>query len=209
MSWSTDPELIQDARLHDSERTPNSFLCLLAHVISFEEIPTTDNSPMSLLPRITELTRERVAREFDDVGPEACVAEITNELQRDNPELLDMAAKCAADIGDTSKTMVGFGMFYRLLMAQALASDKRSLINPLPRVTMETRKTIIGEIDDKGPEAFTLDVIEDLEKNNPELMQMTHHFASQHRNYIGVMQGFALLYRSFIVQSIADRARLH
>ncbi|SDR63504.1 hypothetical protein SAMN05519103_08686 [Rhizobiales bacterium GAS113] len=164
---------------------------------------------MSILPRITELTRERIAREFDDAGPEACVAEITNELKRDNPELLDMAFKCAADIGNPSKIMVGFGMFYRLLMAQALASDRRSLMNPLPRVTMETREMIVGEIDKKGSEVFTLDAIEDLENTNPELMQMAHHFASWHRNYIGVMQGFALLYRSFIVQSIADRARLH
>ena len=163
---------------------------------------------MSALPRITQLTRERISREFDEFGPQACIAEIMTELRRDNPELLDMARKCAEDVGDPSKTMVWFGMFYRLLTAQAHA-DVGSLMNPLPRITAETREEIVGELDEQGAEAFTLEAIKDLEETNPELMQMAHHFASRHTNYIGVIQGFALLYRSFIVQSIADTARLH
>ena len=164
---------------------------------------------MSMLPRITQLTRERISREFDEFGPEACVAEIVSELRRDNPELLDMAAKCAADVGETSKVMVGFGMFYRLLAAQAYADVGRSLMNPLPRIAAETREKIVGVIDEHGAEAFTLEAIKDLEETNPELMQMAHNFASRRSNYTGVMQGFALLYKSFILQSIADRARLH
>ena len=120
-----------------------------------------------------------------------------------------MASKCAADVGEPSKIMVGFGMFYRLLTAQAQTNAGRSLINPLPRITAETREDIVSEIDEQGAEAFTLEAVADLEATNPELLQMANNFASRRTNYIGVMQGFALLYRSFIVQSIADRAYLH
>lgn len=164
---------------------------------------------MNVLPRITQLTRERISREFDEFGPEACIAEILTELRRDNPELLHMASKCAADVGEPSKIMVGFGMFYRLLTAQAQTNAGRSLMNPLPRITAETREDIVSEIDEQGAEAFTLEAVADLEATNPELLQMANNFASRRTNYIGVMQGFALLYRSFIVQSIADRAYLH
>jgi hypothetical protein len=164
---------------------------------------------MSMLPRVTEFTRERIVREFDELGPGVCVAEITAELRQDNPELLDMAVKCAQDIGNPAKIMVGFGMFYRLLIAQARANVGRSLLNPLPRITAQTREDIVAEIDEKGAEAFTQEVIEGLEKTNPELLQMAHHFASRQTNYLGLIQGFALLYRSFVVQSFADTARLH
>ena len=40
---------------------------------------------MSSLPRVTALTRERIAREFDRSGPDACIAEITAELGRRIP----------------------------------------------------------------------------------------------------------------------------
>jgi hypothetical protein len=164
---------------------------------------------MSPLPRITELTRERIAREFDDLGPDACVAEIIKDLRQNNPELLDMAIKCAADVGDPSKIMVGFGMFYRLLVAQSSSAGASSQINPLPRVTAETREAIVAEIDEKGPEAFTLESVKTLEETNPELLQMAHTFASRQGNYLGVMQGFVLLHRSFVLQSLLDRTRLH
>lgn len=48
---------------------------------------------LSVLPRVTERTRERVAREFDDLGPDVCMNSIMRDLQRHNPELLDMASK--------------------------------------------------------------------------------------------------------------------
>ena len=51
---------------------------------------------MSVLPRVTELTRERISREFDDLGPDACMAEIKADLRQHNPELLDMASRWAA-----------------------------------------------------------------------------------------------------------------
>ena len=56
---------------------------------------------------------------------------------------------------------------------------------------------------------FTRRTIEDLERTNPELLQMAHGFASRHEEYLLVMQGFALLYRSLLVQSGADRKYLH
>ena len=80
---------------------------------------------MSSLPRIAEYTRERIAREFDSLGPDACLEEILLDLRQNNPELLDMASKCAADVGNPSSIMVGFGMFYRLLVAEASAGRAR------------------------------------------------------------------------------------
>ena len=65
---------------------------------------------MSWLPTVAESTRERVSREFDNLGPDACLAEISEYLRQNNPELLDMAAKCARDVGDAGQIMVGYAM---------------------------------------------------------------------------------------------------
>jgi hypothetical protein len=164
---------------------------------------------MSLLPHVTAVTRERIAREFDDLGPAACLAEITEDLRQHNPELLDIISKSAADLGQPLQIMQGFGMFYRLLVMQSRADIGRSQLHLLPRVTPETRDLIVAHIDAKGSETFTMECIEDLEKSNPELLQMAHNFASRHADYLGVMQGFGLLYRSLFLQSFADRAWLH
>jgi hypothetical protein len=99
---------------------------------------------MSLLPRVTERSRELLAREFDTRGPDACTAEIIEHLERHNPELLDMAAKCAADLGNPAKAMLGFSMFYRLLIP---ASPGIGIPTPLPRVSRETRALLVAEID--------------------------------------------------------------
>lgn len=164
---------------------------------------------MSLLIPVTPLTRERIAREFDDRGPQACMTEIVDDLRRHNPELLDMASRCARSLGDDRRIMIGFGMFYRLLLAPAAPSGEGGMLSPLPRVTAQTRDTLVGMIDGKGPEAFIMDVIAELEVNNPELLQMAHGFASQQKDYLSVMQGFALLYRSLSAQLAADRRLLH
>jgi hypothetical protein len=164
---------------------------------------------VSPLPPVTPLIRERIAREFDDRGPDACMVEVADDLRRNNPELLDMAAKCANSLGDYRRIMVGFGMFYRLLLAPASPGDERSRLSPLPRVTPQTREMIVRLIDDKGAETFTIDVIAELEANNPELLQMAHGFASRQTEYLSVMQGFALLYKSLIDQLRADRTLLH
>ena len=161
---------------------------------------------MSLLPRITEKARELIAREFDARGPDACMAEIIEHLERHNPELLDMAAKWGADLENPAKAMLGFGMFYRLLNP---APPGTGVLTPLPRVSGETRARLVREIDEKGPGNFTLDAIAELEQHNPELLQTAHNFASGLGDYLRAMQGFALLYRSLIIQSSTERARLH
>ena len=163
---------------------------------------------MSALPRVTALTRERVARKFDHSGPDACMAEITADLRQENPELLDMILKCASDLGNRPKVTQGLGMFYRLMVAQSWADIGRSLPNLLPRVTPSTRDLIVRQIDEQGVETFTMQCIEDLEENNPELLQTAHHFASAHRDYLGCMQGFALLYKSLVIQSFDDSNHL-
>lgn len=164
---------------------------------------------MSTLPRVTEHTREFVSRQFDDLGPEACLAEITECLTRENPEFLQMARKCAADVGDGPRIMIGFGMFYQLLLSASSGFAGQPLLHALPSVTEETRDKLVREIDEAGPEAFTAAAIAELERANPELMQMAHEFALRQSDYLGVIQGFALLYRSLVVQSASDRKYVH
>jgi hypothetical protein len=171
---------------------------------------------MSALPRVAESTREQITREFDVAGPDACVAEISAYLREHNPEWLYMAANCASDVGDPQRIMGGFCLFYRLLIAQAAPSHPMSIelaapmdLNPLPRVTTATRAAIVATIDQSGVETFINDALRDLDGGNPELLQMAHHFASAHDNYLGVMQGFALLYTALLIQSEADRLSVH
>ena len=87
---------------------------------------------MSALPRVAESTREQITREFDDVGPDACVAEISAHLREHNPEWLYMAAKCAGDVGDPQRIMGGFCMFYRLLIAQAAPGHPMTMESGAP-----------------------------------------------------------------------------
>ena len=164
---------------------------------------------MNLLPRVTALTRQRISREFDDRGSEACMVEIIKHLKQHNPEFLDMAVKCATDIGDPHRMLTGFGMFYWLLVAQSPVSTHAPTLNPLPRVTPEIRHELVRQIDEQGSEAFIMQAIEDLEQGNPELLQMAHSFASSSREFLDSIQGFALLYKSLISQSVSDRRHLH
>ena len=158
---------------------------------------------MSWLPLVAEHTRERVCREFDNLGPEACVAETTAELARDNPEILDMARRSAADLG--AETMIGFAMFYRLLVAQS----RFLKFAALPRVSQEVRARIARRIDERGTADFTRDALAELARDNPELLQMAHHFASRQNNYLATMQAFALLYAALAAQAAAYSATLH
>jgi hypothetical protein len=167
---------------------------------------------MSLLPRVTEKARELVAREFDTRGPDVCVEEIIEHLEKDNPELLNMAAKCAADLGSPARAMMGFAMFYRLLAVRlpTPAAAGAAPMLTLPRVSAKTRAMLVAEIDQNGAEVFTRAAIAELEEGNPELLQMAHGFAFGSGNYyLLAMQGFALLYRSLVLQSAAERIRLH
>jgi hypothetical protein len=171
---------------------------------------------MSLLPRVTEHTRESLSRQFDDLGPLSCVTEITADLKSNNPELLDMAEKCARDVGESDRIMVGFCMFYGMLAAQA-KSERTDLgerevdadISVLPRVSIDTREQVVLEIDAKGPRAFTEEYVEQLEQDNPELLQLAHNFATRHTDYLRIMQGMVLLWASLAAQLRADRGRLH
>jgi hypothetical protein len=158
---------------------------------------------LSPLPRVTEVTRERISREFDHLGPEACVTEIADAMRHHNPELLDMAERCAADLGADGEPMLGLAMFYRLLVAEAAAEPA------LPRVSAETRDAVVRDIDAKGADRFTRDAIDEMQRDNPELLQMAHGFAARQRSYLGMMQGFALLYAALATQAAADRSRMH
>jgi hypothetical protein len=157
---------------------------------------------MRPLPRVDAVMRERIAREFDDRGPEVCRAEIIADLEANNPELLDIATRCARDVGDFLRVMTGFCMFYRLLNAQAQGTS-------LPRVSDGTRADIVKRIDSIGSQAFTRDAIADLESNNPQLLLTAHHFAADQADYAGVMQGFALLYACLSAEAGRQHAVLH
>jgi hypothetical protein len=170
---------------------------------------------MSSLPRVEALTRERVAREFDDRGPEVCRTEITLDLDENNPELLDMAARCARDVGNFARVMTWFCMFYRVLTSQARAGlraspeqDKQQL-SLLPRVSAATRAEIVRRIDVVGSQEFTRETVAELESNNPEVLLMAHNFAEDHKDYGGVIQGFALLYASLLAEAARERGVLH
>src|SRR4051812_47984472 len=114
---------------------------------------------MSSLPHVTDVAREKVAREFDDLGPEACTAEIVSLLERRNPELLEMISNCARDIQNPARILTSFAIFYRLLEVAACESEGGIELNQLPRVAPETRDLLIKVIDERGPEAFTMDTI--------------------------------------------------
>jgi hypothetical protein len=162
---------------------------------------------MSLLPLPRRPAKWRPASSTH-AGPRSCITEIIARLERQNPELLDMAAKCTADLKDPPKAMLGFGMFYRLLTPVHLgagpltpAAAARGRRDSCPPVERNRRKGACG---------LTLDAITGLEERNPELLQMAHNFASQLENYLRAMQGFSLLpYKSLVMQSAADRVRLH
>jgi hypothetical protein len=164
---------------------------------------------MNLLPRVTELTRERLARELDDLGPAAVAAEATLHLREENPELLEMAKRCARDTGNAEKTMIGLSAFYRLLRLEAGSSAAHPAFAALPRVSPESRDVLVGQIDDDGAERFTSDAVEHMDEHNPELLQMAHNFAARYPAYLEVMQGFCLMYKALVIQSAADRNRLH
>src|ERR1700730_8833129 len=125
------------SRLRDSPRTT-----MRGHRRPAALLNGTRTLAVSPLPPVTPLIRERIAREFDDRGPDACMVEVADDLTRNNPELLDMAAKCANSLGDYRRIMVGFGMFYRLLLAPASPGDDRSRSSAREAVTPQTRHTI-------------------------------------------------------------------
>ncbi len=114
---------------------------------------------MSVLPRVTDFTRERISREFDNLGPDVCMADIRKDLDRHNPELLEMAIKWAREGKDGERLLTAFGMFYRLLAAETLAPLESRALSALPRVSSETREEIVARIDEIGDEEFSREAI--------------------------------------------------
>jgi len=164
---------------------------------------------MSVLPRVTDFTRERISREFDNLGPDVCMTDIRKDLDRHNPQLLEMAIKCAREAKDGERLLMAFGMFYRLLAAETLAPLESRALSALPRVSPETREEIVAQIDRVGGEEFSRMAIRNLETANPELLQMAHAFASQRADYARTMQGFGWLHEALLRQSQKDRLRPH
>jgi hypothetical protein len=162
---------------------------------------------------VTNLTREKIARELDTRGPESCMEETLQELSENNPEVLDMATRCAASFGDRyQKIMLELCIFYRLLVAEFKAIDPAlRLLNPFPRVTRQTRNELVRQIDEQGLEAFTTNATKHLAQYNPELLQMAHNSAERHKSYLPMIQGFALLYQALVEQAAAGTvsATLH
>ena len=168
---------------------------------------------MSELPRVTSLTRERLARDFDDRGPDVCCFEIRTALESENPELLDVAERWARDVGNPAQMLSGFYMFYGLLRSESRAANTATPRAPpaaelpsVPRVSAETRAQIVKRIDAIGSESFTRAAVAELESRNPELLIMAHNFAEDQPDYGGVMQGFALIYACLSDQ--AERRQL-
>jgi len=164
---------------------------------------------MGALPRVTELVRERIAREFDDLGPDVCMANVKADLRRHNPELLDMASKWAKGARQAGRLMTAFGMFYRLLGAQRSAPLGPQPLSPLPRISTETRDLLVEHIETIGDEAFVQEALDKLETTNPELLQLAHGFASEQVDYSRTMHGFALFYEALWTQSKIDKAARH
>ena len=160
----------------------------------------------TFVPRVSDLTRERISREFDDLGPQACLVEIAGVLSKENPEILDIMERCAEDVrGSRTSVMTGFAMFYRLLIAEARLAQ--GLV--LPRVTAETRARIVEEITERGEDPFTLAACDQLGKDNPELLRMAEGFASRQTDYLAIMQGFCLVYGTLALQSKLERGSVH
>ena len=163
---------------------------------------------MSYLPRVTLATREEVSREFDDLGPDACMDEIGRGLEQRNPELLDIVVKAASDLG-SERIRQGFFMLYRALEREASLQADASDLNALPKVSPPVRDDLVLEIDSIGEKAFMASSVDELEQSNPELLQMAQFFAESHSDYLRAMQGFCLIYRALAAQRERDRIMSH
>jgi hypothetical protein len=155
------------------------------------------------LPPVDEIFWERVAREFDDAGPQNKVAAIVDELLIDNPHYLDMATGCARECRYPDRVLTGFAMFYRVI---ALAARDRG--RAVPRITDDTRDVITTLLAEFGEERFTFLATETLHSENPYLLRMADSFASPSDNHATIMQGFALLYKALSAQTVTEDLRV-
>lgn len=164
---------------------------------------------MSILPRVSPATRERVSQEFDEFGPAACVSAIEKDVQTNNPEWLHMARQWIGDLDDPDTVAVACCMFYRLLTAELPVGHEAPGLSPLPRVSGDTRGVILERIDAAGGDGFSLSAVDEMGQSNPELLRMAHDFASGRADYAQVMRGFALLYATLKAQTDIDRLNAH
>jgi hypothetical protein len=79
----------------------------------------------------------------------------------------------------------------------------------LPRVTRETWEQISMQVDETGPQKFTMAVIEELERDNPELLAMVDKFAEGCADYLETVMGFAMFYRLITQQLDSAKLRLN
>ncbi|KRA84009.1 hypothetical protein [Altererythrobacter sp. Root672] len=154
---------------------------------------------MTTLQPVSERHWERVARDFDDVGPQACVAEIVEQLRAENPHYLAIAKRCARDDGDEAGAFTGFAKFYRIL-----ALDARDRGGVVPRIAAQTLDVIDTLIEEFGEEQFIALAAEMLCDENPVLVQMADSFASRQQDFLRAMQGFVVLYKCLSVQAVID-----
>lgn len=154
---------------------------------------------MPTLPPVSERHWERVVRDFDDVGPQACVAEIVEDLRKENPHYLAIARRCASDAADEARAFTGFAKFYRIL-----ALDARERNTSVPRITAQTLDVVDALLEELGEERFIVLATETLCGENPSLSQMADSFASPGHDYLTVMQGFVLLYNCLSTQAVID-----
>jgi hypothetical protein len=111
------------------------------------------------------------------------MAEILADLCRNNPELLDIASRCATSVGNAVRAMQAFGVFYRLMIGDRL----------------------VAEIDREGPERFVLGILGEFEWQNPELLHSLHALSSRLPDPFGAAQGLALFYRAVAVGATVGR----
>lgn len=151
------------------------------------------------LPFVSERHWERVAREFEDLGPTVCIAEIVEQLNADNPRYLATARRCAEDAVNEAGAFTGFAKFYRIM-----ALDARERRADVPRISAQTLDVIGTLIEEFGEETFVLLATELLCEENSCLAQMADSFASRQPDYLTIMQGFVVLYKCLSVQAAID-----
>jgi hypothetical protein len=80
-------------------------------------------------------------------------------------------------------------------------------MSSIPRVTRETWEALSMQVEDNGPKTFTLAVIQELQRDNPELLALVDKFADGSTDYLETVMGFAMFYRMITAQIAADDAR--
>jgi hypothetical protein len=108
----------------DTARTMAGFA--MFYRLLLVEASLADQRMALALPRVSPETRTALVRKIDQQGEEAFVTEAIEGLERDNPELLQMAHGFAARHPEYLRVMQGFALMYQALAAQ-LSSDRLSM----------------------------------------------------------------------------------